>query len=510
MKGIVPLLLIFLLVSMVDAQLVVEKYANKMVVKTGDSIVIGLRIKNNFDKDIKVRIKDKNIIGGSGLDIQCLEQIVKANDEARIEYDPITPTIAGSYTTDKAEITYINPLSGKEEKVYSNQLKIDVKGSGIGGARTITVLYNCNNQYIRQTSSTYGSSNIMISIGGNIQISQNQRSKTVGTDQDMNAIKKEMEIQKRIAERLRNEFIENLLRNEEIKRLDEEIKRLGYNLTDIDIDAENNTTGKFVIEYKRDDDHAKISGEMVNGRIKSLNKITEEDKQNALAILYNNKIFQSYDKDLREEGLKQGNPKIGINYSHKIARIRIPYYRGNKTVAEIYAKIVNNTVKEIRIERNKKELLWIFILPVVLLLVIASIFIFYKKLRGTIEKIRRMFRYFKKEEAAYQAVRRIKKDYKNVCESLLAEAKELFDKGEVKQSFIKLSSAIRIYYANKLDLKKNITSRELINELSKRRYLNKELRNCIEICDLVEFAKYIATEKEFYMVFNVFRKAITS
>ncbi len=128
-------------------------------IKVGDKVVIQLKFRNPFAKPIPVRIKDRNILGNSGLDIKCLEYTVPANEESVLSYEPITPLKPGKYTLDSAEVTYTNPETGMTDTVKSNTLEVMVKpkpgSTPPGEEQSITSIYRCNGTNVRYTYSSY-------------------------------------------------------------------------------------------------------------------------------------------------------------------------------------------------------------------------------------------------------------------------------------------------------------------------------------------------------------------
>ena len=91
-------LMFLLAVSTVHATktLQVEKYVDKQDIKVGDDVKIFLKFRNPFGKEIPVKIVDKNVFGNNGIDVQCLEYNIPAQEEIVFGYDPINHSHQGN------------------------------------------------------------------------------------------------------------------------------------------------------------------------------------------------------------------------------------------------------------------------------------------------------------------------------------------------------------------------------------------------------------------------------
>ncbi len=201
-KAIAILLLLVFLLAVTSAvataakKLEVQKlvdYGNNKEIKVGDEVIISLKFKNPFNREIPVRIVDRNVFGDNGLDIKCLEYALPAKEESILTYsEPIVPFKPGKYTLDAAKVTYTNPETGKRETVESNTLDLEVKANNTlpqRQAQGITTIYHCNGTNIHSTSySSYGSS-------FNIQIG---RSSSYGNEQQQSGGQQQKGVEKRV------------------------------------------------------------------------------------------------------------------------------------------------------------------------------------------------------------------------------------------------------------------------------------------------------------------------
>ena len=267
----------------------VEKYVDKQDIKVGDDVKVLLKFRNPFGKDIPVRIVDKNVFGNNGIDVQCLEYNIPAQEETVFGYDPIKPFSPGKYTLEPAEVTYMNPETGKEETVKSNALEIEVKGQAQQGqAQGITTIYRCNGVSMQSTSYSSSGSSFSIQIGSSgmqqfqmphqtPQTSPQSRVQNNQLNQNTNALKKEMERQLEEQRRMREEFQQNLAQNPEFQKRHQELLKRGYELKNASLNPMTNNTGIFELSYQKPNGETAImKGEMRNGKIKELMTFTAE------------------------------------------------------------------------------------------------------------------------------------------------------------------------------------------------------------------------------------------
>ena len=102
-----------------------------------------------------------------------------------------------------------------------------------------------------------------------------------------------------------------------------------------------------------------------------------------------------------------------------------------------------------------------------------------------------------------------KNDYLNEVESLLISAKDLYLKNNVKDAYEKLSQSIRLFYSNKLELKKEIVSSDLLplmKQFDKHEKLLVE--ESLHLSDMIEFAKHIEKDRRFEQIIIEFSKII--
>ena len=100
-------------------------------------------------------------------------------------------------------------------------------------------------------------------------------------------------------------------------------------------------------------------------------------------------------------------------------------------------------------------------------------------------------------------------DYLQETQKLLVIAREKHESKRIKDAYEIFSHAIRFYYTHKLDLDKEITANELLNEINdidKTEY--RLVHDSLALCGIIEFAKHKERENEFKKCISKFTKNI--
>ena len=81
----------------------------------------------------------------------------------------------------------------------------------------------------------------------------------------------------------------------------------------------------------------------------------------------------------------------------------------------------------------------------------------------------------------------------------IEEAEHLFRNGREKDAYEKVSKAIRFYFSHKLGIKRELLNTELMNALKGRTDTEtySKVNKCLDMCGMVEFAKYRANREDF-------------
>lgn len=133
------------------------------------------------------------------------------------------------------------------------------------------------------------------------------------------------------------------------------------------------------------------------------------------------------------------------------------------------------------------------------LLLLLNILIFIKPIYKLITQL---YLKFKPKTEITKKIKKVKPivekpfDYKKESLKLLAKA-ETISETNLKEAFFYVAQAIRLYYIHKLELKKEITNSKLIQEIKKNKIKHIKIQECLNNCQLVEFAKMKPTKKDF-------------
>ena len=487
----------------------VEKVTAQTDIEVGDDVTIMLRFTNPFGEEIPIRIVDKNIFGNNGIDIQCLERTLPNQREITLAYDPIKPYAPGSYTLEPAKVTYTNPETGKEETVESNALDITVNGTAAQGqAQGITTIYECGGQSIRSTSYTSSGGSMSIQIGGSTGSPMggstgagNQQEGNPGDrvqnnqlNQNTGAIKEEMQQEMQKQKQMRDEFQKNLVENPEFQRKHQELLSKGYNLTNASINPVSNNTGDFEFGYQKPDGStARLAGSMQNGSIQEMMSRTSEDENAMLQRLEQDPEFQRLDAKLRESGFIRGSAAFD-QLSQNHTEITVPYEDEDGEKRAIHAEYINGTIRDVVLvgdSRRGGHPWWILL--AVLILSLIGWFVY--------------GRYSNRDRGAVAEVQSLqnptKVDYVAISRAMIRDARNLFERGEEKEAYKKISQAVRYYVSYKFGDNREITAVEAVHLLKREGQDFQMVKECLNRCGSVEFAKLQPDRADFEEVVEI-------
>jgi hypothetical protein len=206
-----------------------------------------------------------------------------------------------------------------------------------------------------------------------------------------------------------------------------------------------------------------------------------------------NKQFRENNNKLTSEGYNSTQP-VFEQISQNHTKVTIPYTREGEE-AKITAEYVNGSIKNISVDKKAENNNWwwfLLIIPVIGILGLLS------------------SRFLRNEKAMKEVHENIGPfDYKDEARKMLLKAKGLFESGNEKDAFEKISHAIRFYFSNKIGINMEITNAELFNILGKKGVGQlSEVKECLDLCSQVEFAKYKPYESDFNRALNIARSII--
>ncbi len=316
------------------------------------------------------------------------------------------------------------------------------------------------------------------------------------SSQDSSVLKKQIEQQNREQQAQKETMKKSLEQNKQIQQENQKMLNKGYKMKNMEINPRENNSGDFKMNYeKANGDNAQIKGEIENNTLKNLQTTTAEDKKEALNKLKQNKDFQKISKQLQKENFSSISTQIEKNENE--TDIRMKYTNEKNQTATITAKIKNQAVKDVKLEKENSSHLWTWITAILTL--ITTLFVtnkLYKKYKLKPEMVQPQA----KPEKPY--------NYKKAAKQLLIKSKKLFEQKEYKDAYEKSSQAIRLFLNHKHNLKKETTNDEILQHLKEKNENNSKLKNILDLCSLVEFAKYKPNKKDFDNITNFAERLI--
>ncbi len=497
------------------ARLTVEKDVKSRDISVGDNIDIVLKFSNPFGKPVHIRIQDKNVIAGNGLDIQCYEYTLPPDRESAVSYSqPITAFQPGDFTLGKAAITYTDPETGSEEKVWSNELKLTVRQSQNQQnlqQQGITTVYQCGGMSMTSTSysSSGSSTSIQISSGFGQQFGQSgqqpgQGARNPGSiqqqEQDMGLLKQQMQEQMQQQEQNKKELESIINQSRGFQRLQEELMKQGYVPYSKSVSPESASSGSFGYTYRNSKgESARISGRIENSTVRDLRKWSREDAERLAMLLENSTRFRRLHNML----VSQGYNITSKSFSEPEGNVSDFDYSYTKPQSsrEIAGNITfTGDILSIGISGGESSPLWMLAAVALLVLLALLGVLLYKRKR-----------FLEKKAAADKPAKPEKPfDFRKEALKRIDQAEHLFSEGRMKEAYTKISDGVRIYFKYVLSSgKTEMTSTDILGELKKQGgKCYDEARDCFEICDLVKFARYRPNKRDFRKAAAAGRKVI--
>ncbi len=532
MRALLMILFVLLAGGIVEArELSIEKIVIEEDLKTGDSATIALTVDNPFGQEINITVVDKNVFGGNGIDIECMEVTIPANPESTISYQPIQLFEEGKSVLSPAIVNYTNPDSGSVDSIESNELTVEVEeGSGGSGGQGITTIYQCNGMNMQSTS--YSSSQQQNSMEQQMQeqMEQQMQESQQSMDemmqqmqeqmqqqmsnvqnnqmpQDTGALKQEMQKQREEYKQMQQELAQKIQEDEEFKKAHEEMLEQGYEMTGGEVDPESNNTGDFKMNYQdAAGETASVSGSMQDGEMQDMQKQSSAADKQMMEQMQQDPEFQKMQQELSEQGFNQSKPMPSFERDGNQTELTMEYQDAEGERAEITTKFENQTVTSVEMERDVKkedeeeeENEWYRKLPGILLMLAGIALVTY-----AIMKVN------KKKASQGNAMTDHEKpiNHRKEAKKMLAEAQKLFAEDKRKDAYEMASQAVRLFYSHKFGYRKELTNSQTVDALKKHGGGHKDVQKCLNMCGMVEFAKYSANKKDFSEIIRIAEEAV--
>ena len=240
---------------------------------------------------------------------------------------------------------------------------------------------------------------------------------------------------------------------------------------------------------------------MENKEITNIQKLTAEDKERLINELNQNEDFIKLNNELNQKGYEKQNTEFLLEENK--TKIKVNYNNSINQTPYISAEVIDEKIKDVKIENLEDEFsnnyYWLIYILIGIVLVIVSGYLIY-------------YKYFKKNKKIGLDTQVIDNDkpfdYKYEARKLLGQAKELFESDKYKDAYEKAGQAIRLYLSYKYDLKKETTNDEIIRYLKNKKMDFSKIKECFDLCCLVEFAKYKANKNDFDDILKIGERII--
>jgi hypothetical protein len=153
----------------------------------------------------------------------------------------------------------------------------------------------------------------------------------------------------------------------------------------------------------------------------------------------------------------------------------------------------NQKIENIKLKKENSSNTNYLSIIIVILILIGIAFIIHKL-------------YQKRKQLQEKQIPTLKKprpyNYKLTSKKLLAKSKKLFQEKKYKDAYESSSQAIRIFLSYSNNLKKETTSDEIIRYLKTKNIETSKLKNILDTCSMVEFAKYSPNKSDFNKIIS--------
>jgi len=340
-------------------------------------------------------------------------------------------------------------------------------------------------------------------LGNQQSQSQNQQQQLQNNQlaQDSNALKQQLDRQVQKQEQIKKEFEQKLFSNNEFLNRHQNLLKNGYNINASNLNAKSNDTGSFDIKYNNTTGKwATLQGNMKNGTMTNINEQSQDKQEKLLEKLKQNKSYQQFNSKLLAEGFSQND--IAFDANGNVTNVILKYEDPKQANATITANFVNDEIRQVTLEDKNSNPLNLMLLIIIAVTVVSALCIYF-----AIKKFKN-----KKSFTIIDTQLNPKlKSFDHVIESkkLIDEAIQYHDKGHYKEAFGSAGKSIRLFLSHDAGIKREITSEELIRLIPKDNYPINDIRECLKVTDLVEFAKLKATDYDFKKIISLFNIAIS-
>ena len=511
------LVIVALIIGLASAkEITIKKVVKNATVTSGDVLQLHLEINNPNDVSVEVLIVDRNVVGESGIDIQCLEGQAPPGT-ATLNYGEITGTEGvqafepGEHEIDTAELTYRDPETGSETTVRSNSLTVTVTGTAQGQTSKITTLFQCNGQRIQSTSISRSSSGQQ----GPQQQPPSSQDTQDRIDQVQQGMQSDMqELAQQIAQELAQQIAQEQARrqamqqalesSEEFRQAERELSRQGYRRLESEIDPGNGEglDGTFQYDYQKEDQQARIEGTMEDGDVTRMQAVDQGDLDRMRRAVESDPQVQARDQRAMEQGFKPEGTDVPFptNGTSRFNRT-LQNPQTNETKSITGSVDLNETVEDVRMEPDdddEAERSSRILLASLFILILLMAGWWWLRQRKAELNVERQAVDFSEPPVDWQARAR----------EMLEEARGFFDEGQEKEAYMLVSEAVRYYFSHELSLDRECTRDDVVRVLKERGRDHRDVAECLDLCALVSFAKYRTNNEDFTRIMDIANDSI--
>jgi len=309
-------------------------------------------------------------------------------------------------------------------------------------------------------------------------------------NQNTNTLKQQMQKDMQESEQQKQEMRNVIQANEKFQQMQQEIQEQGYQQTQENLSPNSSGEGEFSYEYEDQEGNKKeIDGKTENNEVTEISQSTELSQETLLQKIQEDQQYQEYNEQLNQEGFSQEDTQFqNINENKTTATLQ---YKDNKNnTANIVVDFNEQEIEEVRLERSKSYMT--YILSVIATLIVVLLILLRKKKTP------------QKKEKTSKPI-----DFTKEAKKMLKHAQKLFDDGNRKDAYSLVSQGVRFFFIHKLNLNKELTNNDLIKNLQNKKIKPTDARKCLNLCSLVEFAKYKANKKDFTEIMIRARKIVS-
>lgn len=312
-----------------------------------------------------------------------------------------------------------------------------------------------------------------------------QRLQNNQLSQDSSALKQEIQKQLQDQRQLNEEFQKELADNQEFQEAHQDLVQNGYNVTSGNLNPSTKNSGSFELQYQNENGKwAKLEGTMEDGKITELQKQSQEQQESMLEKLRQNDNFKQYQTQLQNQGFSEN--EIQYMQDGNKTNVILNYDDQQEQKASITGEFVEGKLNKVSLEKEEvsSDLIW-WIIPIIVAAAVGAYFLYRIKTKKTVPLIETPII----KEKPFNHVLEAKK--------LLEKANGLFDKKQYKDAYGAAAQALRLFLSYENGVQREITNEEILKILDGKDSMVEKIKNCFDLCSLVEFAKYDPNKEDF-------------